>query len=65
MFWIRDGLETGVVVWQRTTVSCALNVVLPTHRVDTRPLAPDITGHQGKITETLHVLNATDVFRDS
>ena len=58
-------METRIVIWQCTAVACTLNVVLPTHRVDTRSLAPEITRHQSEIAETLDILNATDMFCDA
>ena len=59
---VGDRLKTGVVVWQCARVTRALNVILAAHWVDASALTTNVAGHEYQIAETLHVINATDVF---
>ena len=62
---IIDRLKTGVIGRHRAGIACALNIVLPAHRVNTRAFAPEVAGHQGEIAKTLHIVNAANVLGDA
>ena len=62
---VGDRLEAGVVVGKRAPVAGTLNVVLASHRVDAGSLATDVSGHQGQVTQALHVIDAADVLGDA
>lgn len=46
-----DRLEAGVVVGDRSAVACALDVVLPAHRVDSGAYLTKVAGEKGEVAE--------------
>ena len=60
-----DGLEAGVVAWDRSAVTCALNIILPTHRVDAGAFLAEVSGEEGEVAERLDVIDAADVLGDA
>lgn len=60
-----NGLEAGVVVGNRSAVSCALNIVLPAHRVDAGAFFAEVSGEEGEVAEGLDVIDAANVLGDS
>ena len=46
-----DRLEAGVVVGDGSAVACALDVVLPAHRVDSGAYLTEVAGEEGEVAE--------------
>ena len=59
------GLEAWVVIGDGSAVACALNVVLPTHRVDAGSYLAEVAGEEGEVAEGLDVIDAADVLGDA
>ena len=59
---VSQGLIAGVGIGGGTPITGPLDVILPAHGVDAAPLNAQVTGHQRQVAETLHIVNAADVF---